>query len=100
MRGILKRTQGLTPRRGYLPLGVIAAGQSRLDGVALDEQKLRLASRGCELQQYCRCCCKPWPPTHELRGGCRIAECGCRQEFLGWKACPGVSHESFTFTFI
>ena len=51
MRGSLKRTQGLTPRRGYLPLGVIAAGQSQLDGVALDEQKLRLASRGCELQQ-------------------------------------------------
>ena len=97
MRGSLKRTQGLTPRRGYLPLGVIAAGQSQLDGVALDEQKLRLASRGCELQQYCRCCCKPWPPTHDLRGGCRIAECGCR---ISLEGLAGVSHESFTFTFI
>ena len=93
MRGSLKRTQGLTPRRGYLPLGVIAAGQSRLDGVALDEQKLRLASRGCELQQYCRCCCKPWPPTHDLRGGCRIAEreaaAGSKWgvKFPGRKAC-------------
>ena len=51
MRGSLERTQELTPRRGYLQLGVIAAGKSQRDGVALGKPKLRLASYGCELQQ-------------------------------------------------
>lgn len=51
MRGSLERTQELAPRRGYLQLGVIAAGQSQRDGVALDKPKLRLASHDCELQQ-------------------------------------------------